>query len=297
MGVLNLLIGIFLLGSGEGTTAFPLLRIPYGPKACSMGESFAALADDATSIFWNPAGLGNLRYTELFLSHHEWFQDIRDENLILVYKTPKGTFGASILLSTIDDIEARGPDQRLTDKLSASSGIFTISYGRVLMENLSAGVSLKALYDNLDKTKGKGWCMDIGWIYKFGSSTSFGANIYNLGPDMDYDDNKFELPSGVRTGVCISPVSNFLLLMDLNLTKAGVTEVHTGGEVKVKDIIAIRAGYRNGPQETRLGMFTIGFGIEWERFDFDYAYVPYGILGNAHRFSLKIKFPPKEETH
>lgn len=49
------------------------LKIPVGARAVGMGGAFAAIADDATSPFWNPAGMVYLPYKEGFLQHAEKF--------------------------------------------------------------------------------------------------------------------------------------------------------------------------------------------------------------------------------
>ena len=41
------------------TSAVLFLRIAPGSRAAAMGESYVAIADDATATHWNPAGLGN----------------------------------------------------------------------------------------------------------------------------------------------------------------------------------------------------------------------------------------------
>ena len=42
---------------GQGEAAVPFLLIAPGARAGAMGEAGVATADDATAIFWNPAGL------------------------------------------------------------------------------------------------------------------------------------------------------------------------------------------------------------------------------------------------
>ena len=37
-----------------GTSAAAFLRIPVGVRAGAMGSAFVAVADDASSMFWNP---------------------------------------------------------------------------------------------------------------------------------------------------------------------------------------------------------------------------------------------------
>ncbi|MEW6606473.1 MAG: hypothetical protein AB1414_03330 [bacterium] len=63
-----------------------------------------------------------------------------------------------------------------------------------------------------------------------------------------------------------------------------------GAEYVVKKAIALRAGYKSGPQDKGSGL-TAGFGISWcAPFSLDYAYQPYDELGNSHYVSLQIRF-------
>ena len=43
--------------SKVGTTAAQFLKIGVGARAIGMGGAFVAVADDATAIYWNPAGI------------------------------------------------------------------------------------------------------------------------------------------------------------------------------------------------------------------------------------------------
>ncbi len=46
-----------------GRTGVPFLLIAPGARAAGMGEAFISIADDATSVHWNPAGLGRYPLT------------------------------------------------------------------------------------------------------------------------------------------------------------------------------------------------------------------------------------------
>ena len=39
-----------------------------GARAVSMGGAFTAVADDASAVFWNPAGLSQLTDNQIYLS-------------------------------------------------------------------------------------------------------------------------------------------------------------------------------------------------------------------------------------
>jgi long-subunit fatty acid transport protein len=50
-------------------TAVPFLLIAPGARAAGMGETFVAVADDATATHWNPAGLGRFRFRRIGLNY------------------------------------------------------------------------------------------------------------------------------------------------------------------------------------------------------------------------------------
>jgi hypothetical protein len=56
------------------------MKIPVGARAVGMGGAFAALADDATAPYWNPAGMVYLPYREGFLQHAEQFGSLVNHN-------------------------------------------------------------------------------------------------------------------------------------------------------------------------------------------------------------------------
>lgn len=60
--------------------AAEFLKIPVGARAIGMGGAFAAIADDATAPYWNPAGLVYLPYREAFLQHAEQFGSLVNHN-------------------------------------------------------------------------------------------------------------------------------------------------------------------------------------------------------------------------
>src|SRR5438046_9685026 len=66
---------ILIVSAPAGATKYAgeFMKIPVGARAVGMGGAFVAVADDATSPFWNPAGMVYLPYKEAFLQHAEQF--------------------------------------------------------------------------------------------------------------------------------------------------------------------------------------------------------------------------------
>jgi len=62
--------------SKVGTTAAPFLEIDVGSRAIGMGSAFVAVANDATALYWNPAGISRLPGNEMVFIHSAWIADI-----------------------------------------------------------------------------------------------------------------------------------------------------------------------------------------------------------------------------
>src|SRR4030066_508493 len=57
------------LKASTSQSAVLFLRIAAGARAAGMGESFVAIADDATATHWNPAGLGIYPLTSTWIDY------------------------------------------------------------------------------------------------------------------------------------------------------------------------------------------------------------------------------------
>src|SRR5829696_3888840 len=71
--------------------ATPLLaqaQPPVGVRAAGMGGAFTAVADDASAVFWNPAGLATGAFFSLLVDRNAL--DTRSATLIAVGTPPLG---------------------------------------------------------------------------------------------------------------------------------------------------------------------------------------------------------------
>ena len=90
--------------------AAEFLKIPVGARAVGMGGAFAAIADDATGPFWNPAGLVYLPYREAFVQHAEQFGSLVNHNfggVVMPLKAGpnrRAAIGANITWVGVNDI-------------------------------------------------------------------------------------------------------------------------------------------------------------------------------------------------
>jgi hypothetical protein len=67
--------GVHAQGAGE--TAADWLTIGVGARPSAMGDSYTAIGDDASAIFWNPAGMTGTSKTEFMFQYGLWLADIQ----------------------------------------------------------------------------------------------------------------------------------------------------------------------------------------------------------------------------
>jgi len=86
------------------------LKVPVGARAAGMGGAFTAVADDATAIWWNPAGMVYLPYHEVLPQHAEKLGKLVNHDyvgFVMPLGGPSGkqsALGIGLLRLAVDDI-------------------------------------------------------------------------------------------------------------------------------------------------------------------------------------------------
>lgn len=276
----------------DGTAGLAFLKLGVGARAIAMGDAYTAVGGDAMSMYWNPAGTVSVDGIDVGLMHAEWFQDIRYEFVGAAKSDGSQGFGLSVVGLYMDDLERReGPTSEPIGHFGVFDFAFTGNYSRRLTESFDVGCSVKYLHQKIDTEVADGVAADLGAIYRFPMVTglSAGVSVQNLGPQMSFIEEKFDLPVLFRVGAAYgTPVpalnGDLLLSSDAVVPGDGDTKAHFGIEFEYAKMFALRAGYRTGWDNQDI---SVGFGAKVRGVRIDYAYVPfYSDLGDTHRVSL-----------
>ncbi|MGB9742282.1 MAG: PorV/PorQ family protein [candidate division WOR-3 bacterium] len=279
--------------NGPGTSALPLLRFGQGPRGGALGEAFTALADDATAIYWNSAGLGKVANYSLCLSHQSWFDGASDELFQAALPFNTGTFGLGILYSATPGIEFWNENNEPGDTFSTWQTVLNLGYGTSLFEKYYLGAGIKGCYDNLFTTGGYGGGLDLGFAARPLNFLNFGVALRNFGV-VKYRILE-HLPAELAFGIALTG-SNFTALVDGVKPFDNQFNLRLGVEYQPVSQLNLRLGYRTGPQDiSELGLFsglTAGIGINLVNFALDYSLSSYGKLGWCHRVGIRLA-PPR----
>ena len=279
-----------------GTRGAQLLKISVGAKAVGMGESYVAAADDVYAAYWNPAGLSHVETSQLGFMHNEWFEDIRYE--FLGYVQPIGDLGtlagsvSYVSMGELDKTDETGKD---IGQFHPYDILLGLSFGKRLSDAISMGINAKFLREKIDVEKAQAFAVDFGGLYFVPkSSLILGVNIQHVGTKMKFVEESFSLPVNVKLGAAYRLIDGALTFaVDVNRPADNNPNVGLGAEYKIMGIMNLRAGYRyiagGNPLGTAAGLRS-GIGVEIRDYKIDYAFVPYGELGQAHRVSLVASF-------
>ena len=315
--------------SNVGTTAAAFLSIGVGSRANAMGGAFTAIANDATALYWNPAGLVECAHSEITINHSDWFLDIYHEFVGAVVPAGRQSFGACVtyvgvpdqIVRTIEEPEGTG------DFYNASDLMLGVSYGIRFTDQFAMGFTGKFIRQAIYHSSGTAAAIDFGALYhpsyfkwlslgmqiaNFGSSLQLSGRDTEIKVDNDpkHNSNKnlpaslntdaFSLPLIFRFGIAVKPVNTKInrlaAAIDLIHPSNNTESVNIGMEYIFHDWVSLRAGYHSlfeRDYETT-GGFTCGGGlqvyIQHVMLVLDYAYRDFGVLNTVDRISCSIRF-------
>jgi len=271
--------------AGAGGSGAKAGEVPIGPRAIAMGNAYTAVANDATAIFWNPAGIPQIGNEEIAATHADLFgSGVKDDYLAFVLPfSPTIAFAADWYHSGFDDGELNFGDNRLD-----------VAWGMKLFNRLSVGLNGKYLTRNteLDQAsvrQGHALGLDAGVIASPMERLRLGGSLQNLfDTKIHYADGNGSsviYPRNLRFGASYQPIQNGLLAIDVD------HRLHAGVEYQPIDLLAVRAGLESdldGSGESPT--YSTGLGVKAGIFRFDYALSVHPTLGETSHFGLALEF-------
>lgn len=310
--------------SNLGASGAQFLEIPLGAATAGMGGVAAGLVKDASSMFYNPAGLAAVKGYDIHFSYLKMFDMFDINGAGVGYSLGEsGVLGVSLISVSSDKVEITTEKEpngtgRFYDAQDLAMGL---TYSRFLTDRFSAGLSVKYIYQRIWNEVADGIAFDIGTQYRLDfnnftiamAMTNFGPDLRFDGPDLNVvfsrDENyplsrlapaslktdPYALPLHFRVGIAMD-----LYQQDFFKVRGGIDathpndnseRIHAGAEFSFYDRLYLRGGYKYNydDEQAALGAgFSFFLGEALLRFD--YAYSVFGILPDIQRISLNMEF-------
>lgn len=309
-------------GQRAGISAFQSLKLGIGARGSAMGESFVAIANDASALYWNPAGLVMFSENQAFAAHTDYVVDISQEFFGVVYHLS----GEDAIGGAVSSLHMAQMEITTETQPGGTGRYFTfgdvsaaITYSRKMTDQFSFGATLRYAEETLDVLKMRSMMVDIGTLYWTGlGSVRFAVVISNFGNDVTpkgsarlwdgtgvTEFQSFSLPTLFRFGVAFEPVQTedqrLTASIQLNHPNDNSEHFRLGLEWSWHEVLFLRAGIKRtigqrifGQDETSDEGFSLGTGfnapLAFSRVSADYAFVDYSRLGSVHRFSVAFTF-------
>jgi hypothetical protein len=311
-----------------GTSAAAFLKIDVGARAMAMGGAYTALANDATAMYWNPAGIARLAKGEAMVMHTNWLAATDFNYGAVVLPLGFGSLGVSITSLTTGDMEVRTVErpEGTGEFFSAADVAAGLSYALNLTDRFTIGFTAKYIRSTIFNESANSFALDIGTIFTTTlNGMRIGVSLLNLGTDMklsgrdliilvdpapekdgsndrivsNLQTDSFSLPLMLRVGVAMDVIkgenSLFTVAIDGTNPSDGPEGVNLGVEYAWHESVFFRAGYQSlFVDDSEVGL-TAGVGfrlklLEESSLKFDYAWADFDRFSNVQRFSLAIEF-------
>ena len=286
--------------SQTGGDAGAFLRLGMGTRALSMGSAFTGVANDGSSIYWNPAGLGLGEHGRRFNIMSRRMPLDRDQTAISYSMglIPGGGVGFAWIRFGVDDIDARDLNGQPQGKISDSENALIFSFSPKIHEKVAVGISMKILLYRLAGQSAKGFGGDIGLLVQPVEPLTLGVMFRDIGTRISWNTSglfpqtiqrKETFPRSFTFGAGYRLWQQRILLSaDMETAQRLGSEFRVGTEVDVAGGLHVRTGLNDGQPAFGLGFIT---SIKSTQQRLHYVFLTDRIgLNETHVFEWEIGF-------
>ena len=311
-----------------GTTAAKFLSIGVGSKASGMGGAFTSIANDATAMYWNPAGLSFNNTKEVYFNHANWIADISFDYFgFTIPMNGKSTIGFNITSVTMDEMEVtRYGNEDTGETFKAADYAIGSTYALNLTDRFSIGLNGKYIQQSIANSHAKGLALDFGTLFVTPFGFRLGTSISNFGPKLmmtgddlligaDVDENiegnnesvtgilstdYFDLPLVLRIGISdefqIGSRNNIVLSVDAISPNDNANYINVGAGIYLLDgLISLYGGINSIFLENAESEFSFGGGLRIPQLlnnslSINFTHEQMKFLGNSQQVSISFNY-------
>jgi len=208
-----------------GTSGFAFLRITYSAQAAAKANAYTGQADDIETVFFNSAGLPNIKNKTVYTSYISYFEGFQGG--AVAYAMPYNeTVSLAIHAQYLGnnsiektEIDEQGNFIPTSGLFGANNIVFGISGGKYIHEMLNIGLGLKVIRDNLDEHSATAIVGVVALLHQTTNEhLKVGVTLKNFGKQLTYyTSSKYEekLPTLAVVGFSYSPREEFIANLDI----------------------------------------------------------------------------------
>lgn len=285
---------------GVGSSGAQFLRLGVNARAIGMGEAYSAVCDGSDAVYWNPAALARIDGKSILLMHTDYLQSAFYDFASYAQKIGTlGTFGLGFQYFTPNAIDETNEFGTVGSFKPYDSAV-TLGWARKMKfvgskGDVLVGASGKFIRSKIIETAMSG-AGDFGIVWNQWKSLWLAAGVQNIGDGIKFKNESDDLPLNVKVGSAYQFFKSLIVALDANFPRDNDPNVSIGTEYQfpVGNEIGLlgRAGYQSRTAADIQGVSSVsaGLGVKWKCYGLDFAWVPFGKLGNSYRVSVAGKF-------
>ena len=311
-----------------GTTAAKFLSIEVGSNAVGMGGAYTSIANDATAMYWNPAGLSFHDTKEVYFNHANWIADISFDYFGITFPmNNKSVLGFNLTSVTMDEMEVtRYGNENTGETFRAADYAIGSTYALNLTDRFSVGFNGKYIQQSIANSHAKGFAVDFGTLFITPFGFTLGTSISNFGPKLrmtgddlligaDVDENiegnnesvtgvlstdYFDLPLVLRIGISeqfqMGPRNQIIISADAISPNDNANYINAGLKLQLLDgLISLYAGANSLFLENAESEFSLGGGITIPQIlknslSIHFTHEQMKFLGNSQQLSISFNY-------
>jgi len=291
------------------------LLVPVGARATALGQASAAEGGTTEALFWNPAGLADIRHTELALHHYAAFFGNGDAFVVAVPANGLGVFTVGAYVVDYGDQElTTGPGVPPIGVFTARNIALEASYAAGIFGGMTAGIAYKLVQFRVDcsgncaglpTAVGTTHALDIDIRYALPTALpiELGATIRNLGFKFQVNNQAQAdpLPTRLQMGVALVALRPASGMDGLDVrVLADMQGVVGQGDLAPNGLLGVESGYRETLRvrfgyaflDTQARGPSLGVGMKVGRVGIDMAktFYPADAIGEQDPFHVSMRF-------
>jgi outer membrane protein OmpA-like peptidoglycan-associated protein len=273
----------------NGLHAATLLRMGIAPRAVALGEAMGAVEGDATSLWYNAAGIARIKTNSFLVTGAQRFGDTQLAGAVVTFPTTLGTFGVGArafnagTIEETDNYEPTGLRTRAYQLALEGGGAIQLASHWIW------GGTLFYHQETLGSESQNSIGINSGMLFPdIFSRLTLGAGIRNWGTEETFEEEGFRPPfmGYVAGGFDLLKQRNLLQTPMLFRGQPVVVDAKIVGQAEqwrrseisgaagiegtVNGVVIGRIGYRLGDDNDR-GL-SLGAGINVGQFRLEYAF-------------------------
>jgi len=190
-----------------GSTSAEFMLLGAGARGTALGGAYAAIANDASALYYNPAGAALMTRPGLVIGTYDYVADTRYSwgGVAFPFDGGSKTIGFQIgtfgfkdqPVYTVEDPEGNGATYDVSETFIGAT------FAQNFSDRFSAGFTGKFISDNLGDAAGRAFAVDFGTNFHAalnGHPVKFSFVLANLGTNISYSGN------GLNTGTPREPL-------------------------------------------------------------------------------------------